>query len=41
MLCRASELSPNQRMALENLLGRPISDRETVSIRAFEPSPLS
>lgn len=40
MLHKATELSPEQRRALEGLLGRPISDRETVSIRAFEPPPL-
>jgi len=28
-------------MALESLLGRAISDRETISVRAFEPAPLS
>jgi len=28
-------------MALESLLGRAISDQETVSVRAFEPAPLS
>jgi hypothetical protein len=28
-------------MALESLLGRTISDRGTVSVRAFEPPPLS
>jgi len=41
MLHKASDLSPEQRMALEGLLGRAISDQETVSIRAFEPAPLS
>ena len=28
-------------MALESLLGRALSDREAVSVRAFEPPPLS
>ncbi len=41
MLVKVSELSSEHKMALESLLGRAISDRETVSIRAFEPSPLS
>ena len=40
MLLKASELSCEQRIALESLLGRTISDRETVSVRAFEPAPL-
>ena len=41
MLVKVTELSSEHKMALESLLGREISDRETVSIRAFEPSPLS
>lgn len=41
MLHKASELSAEQRNALESLLGRRISDRETISVRAFEPAPLS
>ena len=41
MLHKASELSCEQRNALESLLGRRISDRETISVRAFEPAPLS
>jgi len=41
MLHKASELSSEQRIALEGLLGRAISDRETISVRAFEPAPLS
>ena len=41
MLHKASELSSEQRIALESLLGRAISDRETISLRAFEPAPLS
>lgn len=41
MLHKASELSYEQRMALESLPGRAISDRETVSVRAFESPPLS
>jgi hypothetical protein len=28
-------------MALESLLGRALSDREAISVRAFEPPPLS
>jgi hypothetical protein len=41
MTHKASELSSEQRVILESLLGRAISDRETVSVRAFEPPPLS
>jgi hypothetical protein len=41
MLHKASDLSFEQRTALESLLGRAISDQETVSIRAFEPAPVS
>jgi hypothetical protein len=41
MLHKASELSSDQKMALESLLGRAISDRETISVRAFEPAPVS
>jgi len=40
MLHKVSELSSDQRITPESL-GRPISDRETVSVRAFEPAPLS
>lgn len=40
MLHKASELSSDQKMALESLLGRAISDRETISVRAFEPAPV-
>jgi len=40
MLQKASELSSEQRTMLEGLLGRRISDQETVSVRAFEPPPL-
>ena len=36
MLHKASDLSIDQKTTLESLLGRSISDRETVSIRAFE-----
>jgi hypothetical protein len=35
---KASELSSEQRIALESLLGRAISDREMISVRAFEPA---
>jgi hypothetical protein len=41
MIHKASDLSSEQRMALESLLGRALSDREAVSVRAFEPPPLS
>ena len=41
MIHKASDLSSEQRMALESLLGRALSDQEAVSVRAFEPPPLS
>ncbi|HYU47298.1 MAG TPA: hypothetical protein VEK84_14095 [Terriglobales bacterium] len=39
MLHKASELSSEQKVALESLLGRAISDQETISVRAFEATP--
>ena len=41
MLHKAKDLSPDQRMALESLLGRAVSEQETVSVRAFEPPVMS
>jgi hypothetical protein len=38
---QASELSPEQRAAAELLLGRRLSDRESLSIVAFEAPPVS
>jgi hypothetical protein len=41
MILNAKELSPDQKMAIEGLLGRPVSEHEMVSVRAFEPQPVS
>lgn len=40
MLHKASDLSSEQKVAIESLLGREIADEETISVRAFEPAPL-
>jgi len=32
------DLSPEQKLAIESLLGRTISDQEAVSVKAFAPS---
>jgi hypothetical protein len=41
MICNATDLSPDQKAALETLLGRRVQDREAVSVRTFEPAALS
>jgi uncharacterized protein YciU (UPF0263 family) len=41
MILQAPDLSPEQRAAAELLLGRPLEENESVSIQAFEPSPVS
>ena len=41
MIHRAKDLSPNQKAAVESLLGRQILEGEAVSVRAFEPPVLS
>jgi hypothetical protein len=33
------DLSTEQKLVVESLLGRPVSDEESVSIRAFAPGP--
>jgi hypothetical protein len=38
MICNAEDLSPDQKAAIEALLGRRIAEGEAVSIRAFEPA---
>ncbi|MBM3738286.1 MAG: hypothetical protein FJW39_21090 [Acidobacteria bacterium] len=35
----AKDLSPEQRIAIESLLGRPISEQEAISVRAYDPNP--
>jgi hypothetical protein len=41
MICNATDLSPDQKAALETLLGRRVQDSEAVSVRTFEPASLS
>ncbi len=39
MIHRASDLSAEQKMAIESLLGRRISEEEQISIRTLTPQP--
>jgi len=41
MIRNVKDLSPDQKMAVESLLGRPVSEQETVSVQAFEPPVIS
>lgn len=41
MICNANDLSPDQKAALETLLGRRVQDSEAVSVRTFEPAVVS
>lgn len=41
MIYKANDLSPDQKAAVESLLGRQILAGEAVSVRAFEPPALS
>jgi len=41
MVHQASALSPEQRAAAELLLGRPLEEKESISIQAFESAPVS
>ena len=41
MICNANDLSPDQKAALETLLGRRVQDDEAVSVRTFEPARVS
>ena len=41
MICNATDLSPDQKAALETLRGRRVQDSEAVSVRTFEPAALS
>jgi hypothetical protein len=36
MIHKAKDLSPDQKMAIESLLGRTIADDETISVRTLE-----
>ena len=38
MLHHVRDLSPDQKRAIENLLGRPVSEDESVSIKGIRPS---
>jgi len=35
MIRKAKDLSPDQKMAIENLLGRPVTEDEAISVRAI------
>jgi hypothetical protein len=41
MIRDVKDLSPDQKMAVESLLGRPVSEQETVSVQAFQPPAIS
>ncbi len=41
MICNATDLSPDQKAALEKLLGRRVHDGEAISVRTFEPASIS
>jgi hypothetical protein len=36
MMVSGKELSPDQKLAIEELLGRPVTEHEMVSVRAFD-----
>lgn len=38
MVHHVKDLSPDQRRAVENLLGRPVADDESVSVKSVRPS---
>jgi len=41
MIRNARDLSPDQRTAIESLLGRRVLEGEAISVRAIDPPPLS
>jgi hypothetical protein len=41
MIHRVSELSPEQRAAAELLVGRPLDEKESIAVQAFELAPVS
>jgi len=41
MIHKAKDLSPEQKLAIESLLGRHVLDEEAISVRAIEPPALS
>ena len=41
MIRNVKDLSPDQKAAIESLLGRRVLEDEAISVRAIEPPPLS
>ena len=41
MIHKAKDLSPEQKLAIESLLGRRVLDDEAISVRAIDPPVLS
>jgi hypothetical protein len=41
MIREVKDLSPDQKIAVESLLGRSVSEQETVSVQAFQPPVIS
>lgn len=41
MIRNAKDLSPDQKAVIESLLGRQLLESEDISVRAFEPVPVS
>ncbi|MGA2985725.1 MAG: hypothetical protein ABSG32_18095 [Terriglobia bacterium] len=41
MIHKAKDLSPEQKVAIESLIGRHVEDDEAISVRAIEPPALS
>jgi hypothetical protein len=41
MIHKAKDLSPDQKVAIESLLGRRVLDDEAISVRTIEPPALS
>jgi hypothetical protein len=41
MIRNVKDLSPDQKMAVESLLGRSVTEQETVSVQAFQPPTMS
>jgi hypothetical protein len=41
MIRDVKDLSRDQKMAVESLLGRSVSEQETVSVQAFQPPAIS
>jgi hypothetical protein len=41
MIHKAKDLSPDEKLLIEHLLGRRVLEEEAISVRAFEPPALS